>query len=134
MSLPICKDTVSRILNHYFGYHSHYACKKPFLTASHIEKWLMWTSKVCRFGEEEWKRIIWTDESSVELGKLSSTPLVWRRTDEENDPRCIVPTFKSGRSRVMIWGCIAHGIKGPLVFIDRGKGRSHQVLDLNFVL
>ena len=130
LSLPVCKDTISRTLNHRLGYHSRHARKKPFLTASHIEKRLAWTSEVCRFGEEEWKRIIWTDESSVELGKLSSTPLVWRRTDEENDPRCIVPTFKSGRSRVMIWGCIAHGIKGPLVFIPPDRRLAVDYVDL----
>ena len=58
LSLPVCKDTVSRTLKYHLGYHSCHACKKPFLTASHIKKQLAWTSKVCRFREEKWKRII----------------------------------------------------------------------------
>ena len=58
LSLPVCKDTVSRTLNHRLGYHSHHTRKKPFLTTSHIEKQLTWTSEVCRFREEEWKKII----------------------------------------------------------------------------
>ena len=73
-----------------------------------------------------------TDKSSVELAKLSFTPLVQRRTDKENDPRCIMPTFKSKRSRVMIQGYIAHGIKGPLVFIPLDR---HLAVDyVNLVL
>ena len=76
LSLFVCKDTVSRTLNHHLGYYLYHACKKPFLTASYIKKQLVWTSEVCCFREEEWKRIIWTDESSVKLGKLFSTPLV----------------------------------------------------------
>ena len=66
----------------------------------------------------------------MELRKLSFTPLVWRRTDEENDLRYIVPTFKSERSRVMIWGCIAHGIKGPLVFIPPDRRLAVDYVDL----
>ena len=38
LSFPICKDTVSRTLNHCLEYYSRYAYKKPFLTTSYIEK------------------------------------------------------------------------------------------------
>ena len=41
-----------------------------------------------------------------------------------------MPTFKSGRSRVMIWGCIAHGIKGPLVFIPPDRRLAVDYVDL----
>ena len=38
LSLPVCKDTVSRTLNYCLRYHSGHACKKAFLTAFYIEK------------------------------------------------------------------------------------------------
>ena len=38
LSLSVYKDTVSRTLNYHLGYHLCYAHKKPFLTASYIEK------------------------------------------------------------------------------------------------
>ena len=65
----------------------------------------------------------------MELGKLSSTSLVWRRIDKENDPRCIIPTFKSGKTSVMVWGCIAYNKKGPLVFIPKDKRLGQDYVD-----
>ena len=41
-----------------------------------------------------------------------------------------MPTFKSGRSRIIIWGCIAHGIKGPLVFIPPDRRLAVDYIDL----
>ena len=41
-----------------------------------------------------------------------------------------MPTFKSGKSRVMIWGCIAHRIKGPLVFIPPDRRLAVDYVDL----
>ena len=41
LSFSVCKNTVFRTLNHCLGYHSYYACKKPFLTVFYIEKQLI---------------------------------------------------------------------------------------------
>ena len=130
---PVSTRTTSRALNHRLGLFSRHARKKPFLTETHIKNRMKWTRTTSGFGLEDWHRVIWTDESSVELGKASSAPLVWRRPDEEYKKECLAPTFKSGRSSVMIWGCIAYGKKGPLVFIpkDRRSGVDYVNLVLN---
>lgn len=43
---------------------------------------------------------------------------------EEVIQDCLVPTFKQSSIRVMIWGCIMMGKKGPLVVLEylQGKG------------
>ena len=38
--------------------------------------------------------------------------------DEEFDEDCVVPTFKQSPLRVMLWGCIMKGRKGPLVVLE----------------
>ncbi|KAI0372905.1 hypothetical protein BV20DRAFT_926040, partial [Pilatotrama ljubarskyi] len=44
---------------------------------------------------------------------------VTRRPGESNLPECVAPTFPtSSKQTVMVWGCIAHGRKGPLVRLD----------------
>ena len=49
---------------------------------------------------------------------------VTRRTDEEYDKDCLVPTFKQSAVCVMVWGCIMKGQKGPLIVLEYlgGKG------------
>ena len=57
---------------------------------------------------ELWKRVIWIDESSVEIGKESRQVVVWRRPGKIHSQKCLSSTFKSGRQSLMVWGCIAH--------------------------
>ena len=78
---------------------------------------------------EEWKRIIRTDEASVEIGRDSRARRVWRTNDEEFHHSCIKPTFKSGRSSVMIWGAIVHDRFGPLFVFPEGRIKSAVYVD-----
>ena len=50
---------------------------------------------------------------------------VWvtRRADEEYLQECLVPTFKKSSLRVMVWGCIADGRKGPLIVVEYPGGK-----------
>lgn len=72
-------------------------------------------------GPEEWKRVIWTDEALVELGKNSKEVRVWRRTHEEWDAACLAPTFKSGKVSLMVWSCMVHGKLGLLKVLPSGS-------------
>ncbi|KAF8601112.1 hypothetical protein BDV93DRAFT_420067, partial [Ceratobasidium sp. AG-I] len=40
---------------------------------------------------------------------------VTRKPGEKFLPECIQPTFRNGRDGFMVWACIAHGVKGPLI-------------------
>jgi transposase len=69
----------------------------------------------------DWQKIIWSDESSFEVGKLSEKIRVWRKPTEKYCNECLVPTFKSGRTSVMIWGAFVNTTKLNLVFMESGK-------------
>ncbi|KAA1479038.1 hypothetical protein DENSPDRAFT_749552, partial [Dentipellis sp. KUC8613] len=43
---------------------------------------------------------------------------VTRRPGEEYLPGLTAPTYHSGRKSIMIWACIAHGVKGPIIKLD----------------
>jgi transposase len=51
-------------------------------------------------------------------GRDTGRRWVTRRPGEEYFPENIDPTFRSGRQSLMVWACIAHGRKGPLVRLD----------------
>jgi hypothetical protein len=78
---------------------------------------------------EQWKDVIWTDEASFELGKNTRQVRVWRRPDEAFKEECLVPTFKSARMSVMVWGAIALGKKSELVILDAEKRTAQDFVD-----
>ena len=103
------------------GIHSHSAAKKPFMPEGHASARINWCEKHKEKTAYYWTQVIFSDESSVEVGKQSRQVKIWRRVGERFNTECLAPTFKSGRQSVMIWGCFAGGIKGPLVFCDEVK-------------
>jgi transposase len=126
-SCSVSSKTVSKALRKHLGMRSRRARYKPHLTGKHRTARVLWAEEHQKWGFEEWSKVIWTDETSVELGKQSSQVLVWRSPGEEFNEDCLVPTFKSGRQSLMMWSCMAHGKLGPLVFLpcDRRDGKAY---------
>jgi transposase len=127
---PVSSKTVVRVLHDKMNMHGRIAAKKPFLKAAHKLARLAWAREHREWGEEDWNRIIWTDEASVEIGKDSRRVWVWRRPGERYDEKCLAPTFKSGRQSLMIWGCIANGRLGPLVRIPKEERKGTDYVRL----
>jgi hypothetical protein len=69
----------------------------------------------------EWERVIWTDDASVEIGKVLRPCLVWHSPGERYLEECLVLTFKSGSQSLMVRGCISYGRHGPLVQIPSDR-------------
>ena len=66
----------------------------------------------------DWNEVIWTDEAKLELGERLGHRRVMRLPGEEFLPKNIQLTFKSSCKSIMVWGCIAHGVKGPLIKLE----------------
>ena len=115
-SIQVSKSTIRRAL-HDSGIFSRIAVKKPFLTHRHMSQRLAFAQKYCGWTIKEWERVVWTNESTFEVGKNSRQVHVWRNAYERYSSSCIVPTFKSGRTSLMIWGAFAGGQKSQLVFM-----------------
>ncbi|KAJ3500323.1 hypothetical protein NMY22_g19293 [Coprinellus aureogranulatus] len=84
---------------------------------------LAWARVRCRWGKKEWRKIIFSDECYIYLGDKAGRVYITRRADKEWVEDCIVPTFKQSPIRVMVWGCIIAGRKGPLVVLEYPGGR-----------
>jgi hypothetical protein len=61
---------------------------------------------------EDWKNVIWSDETSVLLGHRRGSYKVWRRPWEITVRSCIRERWK-GFSEFMFWGCFTYDYKGP---------------------
>ena len=102
---------------HNEGLGSYTARKKPRLTAKHRTNRLGWC-RGKRNWTEEWKQVVWSDESRFALFQSDGRARVWRSPEETYNKDCIQPTVKFGGVSVMFWGCFGwHGV-GPLVVVE----------------
>jgi hypothetical protein len=106
----VSEGQVQRIA-HVAGYHRRVAHRKPFLTAPAVKKHLLWAKEN---QDRDWNTVLWTDEATIETGQRPTAHRVTRRAGEEYLPENIMPTFKSGHKSMMVWACVAHGVKGPI--------------------
>ena len=66
-------------------------------------------------------KVLWSDETKMELFGINSTRHVWRRRNAAYDPKNILPPVKHGGGNIMLWGCFSakgtgqiHCIKGTM--------------------
>jgi hypothetical protein len=101
------------------------AKKVPRLTAGHRAARLDWALRYEGWGDAdpEWDFVIWSDECYVVMGQNPGTVWVTRTADEIWDDDCTIPTDKQAEIRIMVWGCIMKGRKGPLIVLDYPGGK-----------
>ncbi len=59
--------------------------------------------------EENWVKVLWSDETKIQLFGINSTHCVWRRRNAAYDPKNTIPTVKHGGGNIMLWGGSAMG-------------------------
>jgi transposase len=94
------------------GIHRCVAILKPVISPVNIGKRLAYATKNTG---RRWDNVIFTDETSLELGKHSGKRHISRHANEDLDPEHITPNFASGRRSIMLWGAISYHGKSRLV-------------------
>uniref|UniRef100_A0AAZ3NQ95 Transposase Tc1-like domain-containing protein n=1 Tax=Oncorhynchus tshawytscha TaxID=74940 RepID=A0AAZ3NQ95_ONCTS len=111
----VSKKTISNTLRRH-GLKSCSALKVPLLKPAHVQARLKFANDHLDDPEEEWEKVMWSDETKIELFGLNSTRCVWRKKDEYN-PKNTIPTVKHGGGNIILWGC----------FSAKGTGRLHRI-------
>ena len=83
------------------GMKLYAAAKKPQISAKNVENHKKWCHKVSEWSEERWKKIIWSNKSSVKLGFSSFHIKAWHMKGESYEPYYLAPNQQSGRTSVM---------------------------------
>lgn len=103
--------------------------KKPYLEKRHMRERLKFAREHKNWTLEQWRKVIWTDESSIEIGADIDLKKVWREPKEKFLRDCLKPSFMSGRTKVMVWGAIRGNEKSKLVILPKGRIRSKEYVD-----
>lgn len=100
------------------GYYGRTARKKPFISKPNQKKRLKFASEHRHWTYDDWKKVLWTDETKIEFLVRSRKIYVRRASNEAYQKRCMVGTVKHGGGSVMFWGSMAGGGVGTLEPID----------------
>ena len=101
----ISSQTVRRNLRE-FGMQPVVKRKRPLLKARHRRERLQWAERCKEFTLEDWKRIVWTDETKINRLGSDGRKWVWKDIGEPLNDRLVESTVKFGGGNVMMWGCM----------------------------
>ncbi|KAI4872697.1 hypothetical protein NFI96_008434, partial [Prochilodus magdalenae] len=108
----VTKKTIGNTLK------SYSARKVPLLKKAHVQARLKFASEHLDDSESDWEKVLWSDETKIELFGINSTRCVWRKRNADYDPKNTVPTVKHGGGDSMSWGCFSAKCTGLLHRID----------------
>ena len=95
--------------------YSIVSIQKPFISYRNIRRRVMWVRKHRYWTEEQWARVVFTDESCFLVKPAKNYIRVWHMRGEHLHPDHIIPTFKSGYQCVSVWACFSKYGRTPLV-------------------
>ena len=86
-----------------FGLQPVVKRKHPLLKAHHRRERLNWAERCKEFTLEDWKRILWTDETKINCLGSDGKQWVWIEVGKPLSDRLVESTVKFGGVNVMMW-------------------------------
>ena len=118
--------TVSRELHDRLGYKRVTAKRKPLLNKRQKKNRLDFAKKYKDWGLDQWRKVLWTDESTFYVGERPGKKVYSRRDSDPLDPRRVASTFKHP-PYLMVWAGFAFGGKSELVVLPRNTSVTKEV-------
>lgn len=125
ISVSVVKERLQKA-----GLNGRISTKKPLLRRGNRKKRLEWALAHKDWTGENWKQVLWTDESKFEMFGQKRRIYVRRGSSEKMHPDAITPTVKHGGGSVMVWGCFSYAGVGDLYRIKGTLDRNgyHHIL------
>ncbi len=86
----VTKKTIGNTLRRE-GLKSCSTRKVPLLKKAHVQARLKFANEHLNDSEENWVKVLWSDETKIELFGINSTRRVWRRRNAAYDPKNTIP-------------------------------------------
>ncbi|GFX27487.1 transposable element Tcb2 transposase [Trichonephila clavipes] len=117
---PISRFTVARRL-HGGGLFARRPVRCVPLTPAHRRRRSLWCREHRNWRDNEWGRVLFTDESRFSLSSDSHRILIWRERGSRNHPLNIIERDRYGGRGVLVWGGIILGSRTDLHIFDPGS-------------
>ncbi|GFT53236.1 transposable element Tcb2 transposase [Trichonephila clavipes] len=91
------------------------------LTPAHRRRRSLWCREHRNWRDNEWGRVLFTDESRFSLSSDSHRIRIWRERGSRNHPSNIIETDRYGVCGVLVWGGIMLGSRTDLHIFDAGS-------------
>ena len=103
---PIHPQTIRRALKKN-NFQAVIKRKCPLLTQKHRQERLKFAHTHSNWTVEDWKRVLWSDETKINRIGNDGRVYVWKPKGEPLSDRTTTPTVKhGGGNNLMIWGCM----------------------------
>ncbi|KAG1506675.1 hypothetical protein G6F52_011827 [Rhizopus delemar] len=89
--------------------------------AIHMKKRLAWTNAHKDWTKDDWRRMVFSDETKVNVWGSDGVKYYWKRPDDKLRFHHLDLTVKGGGGSVMMWGCITYD--GPGITIQNIRRR-----------
>ena len=122
----VSPDTVRRILKE-SEFKARKRVKKPALTARHKQTRLKWAEKHREWTINDWKRVVWSDETKINRVGSDGIQYAWVRDGNSLPSSQLQPTLKFGGGNIMIWGCMTWAGVGKVAKIE-GRMNTQQYI------
>ncbi|GFY19987.1 transposable element Tcb2 transposase [Trichonephila clavipes] len=114
---PISRFTVARRL-HGGGLFARRPVRCVPLTPAHRRRRSLWCREHRNWRDNEWGRVLFTDESRFSLSSDSHRILNWRERGSRNHPSNFIERYRYGGRDVLVWGSIMLGSRTDLHIFD----------------
>ncbi|KAL1944863.1 hypothetical protein VTO73DRAFT_2483 [Trametes versicolor] len=99
------------------GLYGRVRREKPYLSALNVKQRRTWAQEVAGWGMDQWRLVVFSDESKFNLFGSDGRQWCRRRVGEEFLDRNVKKRMQGGGGSVMVWGCIT----------SKGVGRLHRI-------
>ncbi|GFU91626.1 transposable element Tcb1 transposase [Trichonephila clavipes] len=117
---PISRFTVAKRL-HGGGLFARRPVRCVPLTPVHRRRHSLWCQEHRNWRDNEWGRVLFTDESRFSLSSDSHRILIWRERGSRNHPSNIIERDRYGGHGVLVWQGIMLGSRTDLHIFDAGS-------------
>lgn len=122
--IDVSRYTVSRALTS-LGMKAAEKQTKPALSAKNIQKRFDFAKRHQNWTVEDWKRVVWSDETKINRFMSDGRSWYWAREGTSLQSHHVKQAYKHGGGSLMVWGCMTHLGPGYMCKID---GRMDQHL------
>jgi hypothetical protein len=117
-SIHVSASTVRRALEDQ-GLVSFVKPKKPHLRPQNVKARLKWAKAHINWTLDDWKRVIWSDETKINRFGSDGQHYGWKRSNDGLRPKDVKQVVKHGGGKpIMIWGCITYEGAGYMTRIE----------------